>query len=52
MMVVKKKIIYSESQLCFYVILNLDLVNPDFIIIMYHLELKPNSYKMTIFATF
>jgi hypothetical protein len=34
--------ILSKSVL-FFVILN--LVNPDFIIIMYHLELTPNSYE-------
>jgi hypothetical protein len=27
-------------------IIILDLVNPDFITIMYHLELTPNSYKV------
>jgi hypothetical protein len=30
---------------CVFVVLN--LVNPDFIIIMYHQELRPNSYEMT-----
>jgi hypothetical protein len=35
----------SCNLVVFFVILN--LVNPDFITIMYHLELSPNSYEMT-----
>jgi hypothetical protein len=36
---------YIESVSCAFVILN--LMNPDLIIIMYHLELTPNYYEMS-----
>jgi hypothetical protein len=38
--------VLSES-IAFFVILN--IVNPNFIIIMYYLELKPNSYEIKIY---
>jgi hypothetical protein len=44
----KKKSGFTRSSITtiiFCVILN--LVNPDFIIIIYHFELTPNSYEMT-----